>query len=312
MNMAKAAMKRSNDTKASVAERLGHLAMIFGNMMRIAQSLLYWMSIVSKLAWTVLCKNNNFGGDAKPMSVKPSSREVDASLEQRPQHDTKCDIGNSMVCRLMLKLAGRKLEDYNRHYTKGLEMVEAALSVHRRTARSKHDEEADGVKPTDENMLDGRMHAMLVQVSNFLVKLIVQIGDCIGERLPTDFIMVIQGPTGEMQHVAGLDSGSAENLISRRTALAAGLSLEPYPGPPLIAVGGSSIRPVGRVTFGWCVSNYDTWYSTTFAVLEDGHCRDFNILLSKEEIVKRRFYIRNRDVLFCSRGFEQPLLANQV
>ncbi|KAL8925273.1 MAG: hypothetical protein Q9208_003563 [Pyrenodesmia sp. 3 TL-2023] len=269
------------------------------------------------VASTLLCycnKNGDGDGGEEPMSTTTPRKGPDASRKKTPQHETDCDIGSSMICKLMLMLAGRKLEDFQRHYIEALKTTRLALAyleiakthtarlvekcVDRQMVRSRDDEETDDEKPTNNNLLDPRMHSILVRILDCLTRWIVHIGVWTGERLPTSFVMAIQGPVATTQHAAGLDSGASQNLISRRSALAAGLSVEPYKGPLLDAIG-ISIRPVGWVTFTWCVSNFDTvWYTTTFAVLEDGHCKGFNILLSKEEIDKRRFYIRNRGVFF--------------
>ncbi|KAI4143415.1 MAG: hypothetical protein L6R39_004572 [Caloplaca ligustica] len=308
----KAALKFSNDTKDSLAQRLGRLIMLLGIMTRIAQSLIYWMLIASEVALTLPCYHNSVGDeDEGSMSAKPPRNELDASSKRKPQRGTECDIGNSVIRKFTLMVAGRKLEGYKRHYSEVLKLITVALGVDRQTVRSIHDAELDGDKSTDDNMLDPRLHSIIVPVLKCLTMWIVHIGVCIGERLPTGFIMVIQGPVDTTQHVAGLDSGASENLISRRSAVAAGLSLEPYEGPLLEPIG-NVIRPVGRVTFKWCVSNFDHWYTTTFAVLEDDHCKGFNILLSKGEIDKHHFYIRNRGVLFCSERIEQPLFLQKV
>ncbi|KAL8879094.1 MAG: hypothetical protein Q9198_003228 [Flavoplaca austrocitrina] len=240
------------------------------------------------------------------MSARPPQNELDANSKQEPKLNTECNDSNGVLCLLVLKIAGREPQDYLQQYTRTLGMAKIAFELVGQMLRRKHGEALDGKQSTDNNMLDPRLHDTLVHILDCLTTWIVHIGDWIGERMQYSFIMVIQGPTGTTQHVAGLDSGSSENLISQRTAVDSGLVSEPYDGPLLDGIGGS-IRPVGRVTLKWCVSNRDNvWYNTNFAVLDDGHCKDFNILLSKEEIGKRRFYLRNRGVFFCSKGVERP------
>ncbi|KAI4278407.1 MAG: hypothetical protein LQ337_001044 [Flavoplaca oasis] len=288
----KAILKLGCDTKASFVRHLRRLMMLFVVMVRIAQSSIYWMLIASKIAFT--------------MSARPPQNELDASSKQEPEVDTESNNGDGMLCLLVLRIAGREPKDYLQQYKKTLGMTKLTFKLVGQVLRSKRGEALDSDQSTDNNMLDPRLHDILVHVLDCLTKWIVHIGDWIGERMQYSFIMVIQGPTGTTQHVAGLDSGSCENLISQRSAIASGLVSEPYEGPLLDAIG-VSIRPVGRVTLKWCVSNRDNvWYTTNFAVLDDGHCKDFNILLSKEEIGKRRFYLRNRGVFFCSKGAEQP------
>ncbi|KAL8979464.1 MAG: hypothetical protein Q9177_006138, partial [Variospora cf. flavescens] len=301
----------SYDTTASIAHLLGCLVLVLGFTILVAQNLIYGMLIVSKVALTLLFHRSRVGyEEGESMSARPPQHRLDASSNQNSQYETECDAGSSVICQLTLMLAGRKREEYRKHYTQALTMM--TKFVDRQTLRSQHNEKADGDRPTANNILDSQMRFFLEQVLDFLSMCIVHLGSWLGERLPSSCIMAIQGPMGTTQHVAGLDTGASENLISQRSALASGLSLEPYDGPVLVAVG-TEIRPVGRVTFEWCVSNFETkLYTTTFAVLDDGHCKDFNILLGKEEIDKHGFYIRNRAVLFFSQRMEQPLFLKKV
>ncbi|KAI4198014.1 MAG: hypothetical protein LQ346_002859 [Caloplaca aetnensis] len=317
--------KRS-DAKAFNQQKLGRLMTFWGFMTGIVQRLVYGILIASNVVSALLYNWDGIGGgDEEPMSARTSRIELAVGPKQCSPHDTECDIGSSVVCRITLKLAGRNLEDYKQHCTKALMTTKFVIKylkmakthtarfaekcVDRQTIHSKHDEEPDQDRPTN-NMLDPQFRTILVPVLDCLTMWIVYIGVWLGERLPTSFIMGIHGPLGITQYSAGLDSGSSENLISRRTALALGLPIELYEEPdegPLLHGVGISFRPVGRVTFTWCVSNFDTaWYKTTFAVLEDCHCRGFNILLSREEIDKRRFYIRNRGVFFLQRRWSSP------
>ncbi|KAL9032218.1 MAG: hypothetical protein Q9180_006623 [Flavoplaca navasiana] len=286
-----AVLKLGCDTRASFVRHLRRLMIFFVVMVRIAQSSIYWMLVVSKIAFT--------------MSARLSQNERDASSKQEPKLDREGNSRNGVLCLLVLRIAGREPKDYLQQYTKTLGMTKLAFELVGQVLRSKHGEALDGNQFIDNNMLDPRLYDTLVHVLDCLTTWIVHIGDWIGERMQYSFIMVIQGPSETTQHVAGLDSGSSENLISQRSAIASGLVSRPYEGPLLDGIG-VSIRPVGRVTLKWCVSNRDNvWYTTDFVVLNDGHCKDFNILLSKEEIGKRQFYIRNRGVFFCSKGVEQ-------
>ncbi|KAI4265618.1 MAG: hypothetical protein L6R35_007080, partial [Caloplaca aegaea] len=303
----------SYDTTASIAHQLECLVLVSGIMIRIAQNLIYGMLIVSKVALTLLFHHSRVGYDeGKSMSARPPQHSSDASSNQNSQHGTEYDVGSNVICQLTLMLAGRKREEYRKHYTQALTMTKIVFRVDRQTVRSQHNEKVDGDKPTENNRLDSQTRSVLEQVLDCLNMCTVHLGSWIGERLPFSCIMAIQSPMGTTQHVAGLDTGASKNLISQRSAIASGLSLEPYDGPVLDAVG-TEIRPVGRVTFEWCVSNFETkLYTTTFAVLDDDHCKDFNILLGKEEIDKLGFYIKNRAVFFCSKRMEQPLFLKKV
>ena len=281
LSTVEAALQFGNDAKDSVAQRLGCLMMFFGLMTCVAQGLIAWTLIASRVVLTM-------SADSRRESV-----------------GTRYDIGNSAIYRLTLRLAGRELEEDERHYTETLRMTKLAFGLVRETFWSKHDHDPDSDESTGSNMPDRRTRSMLVPISNSRLLLKVLVGALTREPLKTDFIMVMEGPSGATQHVAGLDTGSSENVISRSKALASGLPIGPYEGPLLHGVG-SSIRPVGRVKIRWSVSNFDgAWYETNFAVLEDDHCEHFNILLSYHEISKHRFLIRNPGVFLLAKSIQQ-------
>ncbi|KAL8858581.1 MAG: hypothetical protein Q9178_004875 [Gyalolechia marmorata] len=281
LSTVEAALQFGKDAKDSVAQRLGCLMMFFGLMTCVAQGLVAWTLIASRVALTMSADSRQEAGG------------------------TRYDIGNSEIYRLTLRLAGRELEEDERHYTETLEMTRLAFDVVRQTLRSSHDDEPDGNESTGRNMPDRRRRSMLMPISNFHLLLKVVVGALIREPLKTVFIMVMEGPSGATQHVAGLDTGSSENLISRSKAIASGRPIRPYEGPPLLSIG-SSIRPCGRVKIRWSVSNFDNvCYETNFAVLEDDYCEHFNILLSADEISKHRFLIRNPGVFLLAKRIQQ-------
>lgn len=115
--------------------------------------------------------------------------------------------------------------------------------------------------------------------------------------LPTTFLMAIHGPEGKMIiHVAKLDTGSKQNLISRKLVTSIGLRVEAYTGLALLPIG-PPVCPKGQVTFDWHVSGKESFYETTFIILEDPH-HGFDILVSEPEIQKHRFFSRNHDVYY--------------
>ncbi|KAL8729765.1 MAG: hypothetical protein Q9181_004882 [Wetmoreana brouardii] len=119
--------------------------------------------------------------------------------------------------------------------------------------------------------------------------------------LPTTCLMVIHKPDGtRTNRVAKLDTGASRNCISRGLASSIGAIIEAYHGPPLEPAGnGPLILPVGELTLDWHVFGKERNYTSTFAIWEDHDCRDkFDILIGEEEIVERRFYTKNNDVLF--------------
>ncbi|KAL8819251.1 MAG: hypothetical protein Q9223_002282 [Gallowayella weberi] len=132
-------------------------------------------------------------------------------------------------------------------------------------------------------------------------------------RFKTTFVMVVKGPSGSTQHVAGLDTGAEENLISEQKALDLNVRMVPYDGGVLDSISnGEPVRPIGWVTIQYGVSGRPSWYEAKFAVLEDRHCEQFQILLSAEEIEKRSFYIRNGAVFWCRRSQDKSTDGPEV
>ncbi|KAL8992469.1 MAG: hypothetical protein Q9188_007575 [Gyalolechia gomerana] len=116
--------------------------------------------------------------------------------------------------------------------------------------------------------------------------------------LPTTFLMAIHGPEGKtIMHVAKLDTGSKQNLISRKLTTSIGLRVEAYTGLALQPIG-ALISPTAQVTFDWHVSERQPVHRTTFTILEETSHLGFDILLSEQEIQKHRFYVRNHEVFY--------------
>ncbi|KAL8729539.1 MAG: hypothetical protein Q9181_004962 [Wetmoreana brouardii] len=117
----------------------------------------------------------------------------------------------------------------------------------------------------------------------------------------TTCLMVIHKPDGtRMNQVAKLDTGASRNCISRRLASSIGATVEAYHGPSLEPAGnGPLILPIGELMLDWHVFGKERNYTSTFAIWEDHDCRNkFDIIIGEEEIVERRIYTKNNDVLF--------------
>lgn len=294
---------------ASFGRKLERSMMLLGEIIEVLQNLVYGPWIALEIVSTLLHSYSSVDYEKGALKVpKGSPIKVQALSESHSTYDI------STICRLVLTITGKNKEDHRRQYTRALKMTKACLKFKR--AAEKHTADRDqkdmdrkdalcvrstGLKSdkvADKDVLDPDIHAILVKVMDYLTMWIVYIGLWMGERLPMGFIMVIEGPKQSTQYVAGLDSGSSENLIRQSIALELGLPMSDYEGPILDTVGGS-VRPLGCVTLKWRVSNrnHDA-YKTNFIVLEDSHCKGFGILVGNKEIDRRRFFIRNPRVYF--------------
>ena len=112
-------------------------------------------------------------------------------------------------------------------------------------------------------------------------------------RMDTQFNMAIHMNADYVVRVCSLDTCSSENLISYRTYKELGLEMRPYDGPDLAPLG-ELFRPIGRVKFDWHVCRRKVTYNTSFLVAgEDVKNAFFDVLLGKEEISKRVFFLKN-------------------
>ncbi|KAL8781237.1 MAG: hypothetical protein Q9213_006090 [Squamulea squamosa] len=217
----------------------------------------------------------------------------DVSKSKRRDSNIK-NVIKRVVWKIVLKLAGKKPQDHYRQYVQTLNAVRIALGYMKIAKKQTINLIAFLAGVIQKTIESGES----TEVRACLAMCIGWISIRTRERLPTTFPMVVQGPDGTTQHVAGLDSGAEENLISERKTLDLGLRPVPYDGHDLDAIG-ASVRPLGWVALKYCVSNFESdWYMAKFAVLDNDHCKSFNILLGREEIEKRGFYIRNRAVYF--------------
>ncbi|KAL8775248.1 MAG: hypothetical protein Q9209_000254 [Squamulea sp. 1 TL-2023] len=298
-------------TKAFVAQKRIGLTVLLLFVIQLLRSMVYWTLVAVEVALMLRQHSENNSGESERPTPNGNAHDSCDDVSKPKRQDNKIKNFNDMFVRkFILMLLGKKPQDHYRQCTQTLNAVRIALGymkiakkqtidiiafltkVIRKTIGSREGTElhCDG----NERMLDPQV---LIKIEACLAKCIGWIDIWLGEGLPTTFPMVVEGPDGTTQHVTGLDSGAEENLISERKALDLGLRLVPYDGHDLDAIG-ACVRPLGWVTFKYCVSNKSDWYVAKFAVLDNNHCRSFNILLGREEIEKRSFYRRNRAVLF--------------
>ncbi|KAL8861941.1 MAG: hypothetical protein Q9178_001811 [Gyalolechia marmorata] len=114
------------------------------------------------------------------------------------------------------------------------------------------------------------------------------------------FHMVIHLPNDDnAQRVTCLDTGADIDVISINVVNTLGLAKEPYDGPALKPICGS-YTPQWQVTFDWHVAERTKTYTSTFAVLDEDHSGDFDVLLGKTTVGKYDFYVVNSKVWFST------------
>ena len=114
------------------------------------------------------------------------------------------------------------------------------------------------------------------------------------------FKMVIHLANEEnAQRVTCLDTGADVNVISINVVNSLGLAKERYNGPALKSIG-DTYKPQWQVTFDWHVAKRKKTYTSTFAVLDEDHSGDFDILLGKATVGKYEFYVVNTNVWFST------------
>ncbi|KAI4286207.1 MAG: hypothetical protein L6R38_000103 [Xanthoria sp. 2 TBL-2021] len=91
------------------------------------------------------------------------------------------------------------------------------------------------------------------------------------------------------------DTAADVNVISIKVVESLGLSKEKYEGPPL-AMAMFSYKPEWQTMFDWHVARFFKTYTTTFVVLDEKHCGDFEIMIGRDTIERIGFYKRNRNL----------------
>lgn len=113
--------------------------------------------------------------------------------------------------------------------------------------------------------------------------------------------MVIRLDDGTRKAAIGhLDMGWSVDVISEDLVDRLCKGMEAYNGPNIRSPKGSSICPIGTVTLQWHVKDYQLTHETTFMVLEEKFCHDFDVILSKYTMSEVGFYYVNNRVRYFS------------
>ncbi|KAI4267411.1 MAG: hypothetical protein LQ337_008365 [Flavoplaca oasis] len=119
----------------------------------------------------------------------------------------------------------------------------------------------------------------------------------------TFFRMIIHLPHGHnRQRLACLDTCSDMDVISHHVVDSLHLETEKYTGDAIRPLGPAtnSYMPERKVTIDWNVIRFPKTYTTTFAVLDEDHGDEFDILLGVDTIKKISFYKKNKKVWWMS------------
>ena len=118
-------------------------------------------------------------------------------------------------------------------------------------------------------------------------------------ELVTSFRMIIHLPNGQIrQRLACLDTASDMDLISHHVVDSLNLETEKYTGDAYRPLGPATniYMPERKVTIDWNVAKFYKTYTTTFAVLDEEHDDEFDILLGVDTIKKIGFYKKNTKI----------------
>lgn len=114
----------------------------------------------------------------------------------------------------------------------------------------------------------------------------------------SSFKMVIHLAKGaDAFRLTCLDTGANVNVISIDVVNSLALAKERYQGPRLKPINGIYL-PQWQVTFDWHVAKFPKTYTSTFAVLDEEHSADFDILLGEKTIGIVGFYDVNPKIWF--------------
>ncbi|KAL8640920.1 MAG: hypothetical protein Q9226_008692, partial [Calogaya cf. arnoldii] len=120
------------------------------------------------------------------------------------------------------------------------------------------------------------------------------------------FRMVIHLPGDRSaQRMTCLDTCADMDAISRDVVETLKLKTESYSGGTIKPLGPptNSFKPERQVTLDWHVATFNKTYTTTFAVFNEEHSDEFDVLLGLETIERIGFYKKNRNIwLSSSRG----------
>ena len=129
----------------------------------------------------------------------------------------------------------------------------------------------------------------------------------------SSFHMVIHLANGEHAlRVARLDTGASVDMISIDVVNSLGLAKERYQGLSLQPIGPLYLPP-WQVKFDWHVAKYHKTYTNTFAVLDEKHSADFDILLGRKTVEDVGFYKVDDTVFFINSNEDEmppPLEVN--
>lgn len=119
-------------------------------------------------------------------------------------------------------------------------------------------------------------------------------------KFKTQFKLVIHTSQDQTNiRLAKVDTGSKVSAISEDVVNELGMIVEPYDGPKILPLG-PPIEPLGQVRLEWHVMKFTKTYNTVFLVFPANLTKDFDMLLSEDEIARIEFYKVNEKVWFSN------------
>ncbi|KAL9014675.1 MAG: hypothetical protein Q9173_000671 [Seirophora scorigena] len=130
---------------------------------------------------------------------------------------------------------------------------------------------------------------------------------CAARVFKRQFRMAIHLPKQRFR-ICCLDTGADLDVISLDVVEDLGLKKDAWEGGKVYPVG-ESFTPKWQVTFDWHVAEFQKTYTSTFAVLDKVHSRDFDVLLGHETIENIGFYFTNGRVWMFTNDGTRPVQA---
>ena len=229
-------------------------------------------------------------------AVAATDQIVNSRMKEEPESAGKADARFEATENAQFKLSPSKAQELSNPTQIGFELDPAS---NRTGSRQEQKQLRDAEVPSPKNLL------LMVHDPGLSVP-----HDGRGSFLKTTVLIAIHPHAPDERvwmRVAKLDTGAKVNLISQRVVKECRLTTENYDGQGLQPLGPTAIDPIGLTTFEWHVCQRQRTYRTTFAILKDDDCGDFDIILSEKAIGEIGFYMVNHEVFWLGLGLRRGL-----
>ncbi|KAL8878802.1 MAG: hypothetical protein Q9198_003464 [Flavoplaca austrocitrina] len=134
-------------------------------------------------------------------------------------------------------------------------------------------------------------------------------------ELTKSFRMIIHLPEGMFRsRLACLDTCSDVDVVSHQVVDSLHLETEKYTGIAIKPLGPATnvYKPERKVKIDWHVAKFHKTYTTDFAVLDQAHSEEFDVLFGLETINKIGFIKKNRDIWWSPAAGRQVCLSDDT